>query len=190
MTNVYASAHVACDVNACDLCTRSLAGDDTLSLDNRRRVCFRRAADEIGDLFIVRYEERVFGSWLSIEFVQVGNGVFTPSAMCVLLALFFCCRCGLPSARRSCSPHSRFRSRRVSGPTSQAQRCYVGAILLSLFVRQAFVADSARCCRYRFSLAVTVVEYDCRVVGLSCCPYYTVGVVVARLWALLQYKLL
>ena len=81
MADMYAAALVACDVDACEFITRSLAGDETTSLAYRLRVRSRRAAREIGDLLIARYEERVFGSRPSSEYVQVGDGVFTPSAV-------------------------------------------------------------------------------------------------------------
>ena len=85
MAYMYAAAHVACDVDACELCTRSLAGDETTSLAYRLRVRSRRTAREIGDILIARYEEHVFGSRPSSEYVQVGDGVFTPFAVRVPL---------------------------------------------------------------------------------------------------------
>ena len=85
MADMYAAALVSCDVDACDSCTRSLAGNATTSLAYRLRACSRRAAREIGDILIARYEERVFGSRQSSEYVQVGDGVFAPSAMGVPL---------------------------------------------------------------------------------------------------------
>ena len=85
MADMYAAALVACDVDACELCTRSLAADETTSLAYRFRVRCRRAAREIGDILIAQYEERVYGSRPLSEYVQVGDGVFTPSAVRVPL---------------------------------------------------------------------------------------------------------
>ena len=85
MADMYSAALVACDVDACGLCTRSLAGDETISLAYRLRVRSRRAAREIGDIPIARYEQRVFGNRPSSEYVQVGDGVFTPSVVRVPL---------------------------------------------------------------------------------------------------------
>ena len=85
MADMYAAALVACDEDACDLCTRSLAGDESTSLAYRLRVRSRRAEREIGDILIARYEVRVFGSRPLIEYVQVGDGVFMPSAVRVPL---------------------------------------------------------------------------------------------------------
>ena len=111
------------DVDGCELCTRSLSGDETTSLAYRLRVRSRGAARVIGDILIARYEERVFGNRLSSEYVQVGDGVFTPSAVRVPLVPSPLPPLRTPLASPRLQPHSRFHSRRVSGCTSRALRC-------------------------------------------------------------------
>lgn len=83
MGQVYAISLNTCDVNACELLTYLLIGDSFTSYAFCLITRSLRAAFDIAELVVARYEVRDFGSRTTIEHVNVDDKNFSACAVSV-----------------------------------------------------------------------------------------------------------
>ena len=86
LSELYRAALIAADLDAHELNVRTLAGDTTAVVAYRFKCYSLRAARDIGEMVIARYEERAFGSRPAVKYSRVNDASFT---ICAVRVPFF-----------------------------------------------------------------------------------------------------
>lgn len=91
LSEINIAALIAANLQAHELNVRTLAGDITAVIAYRSKCYSLRAARNIGEIVIARYDERAIGSCSAVKYLRVNNASFC-FARCVFLC-FISLRC-------------------------------------------------------------------------------------------------
>ena len=81
LSELYSASLIAADMDAHELNVRTLTGDTTAVIAYRFKCYSLRAARDIGEMVIARYEERVYSSRPAVKYSRVNDARFSPCAV-------------------------------------------------------------------------------------------------------------